>query len=157
MEEYRVGQLTKEMVITRLKALGDPCVAAAEIAKKTMVVGLTGSATVGAHTRQLVKEICHGTMVGLIMADQSLPKGACLLLRVAAEVSSDLSLNPEEMMTYAIEGIVELRRLSTVDQMEDIRKAVSRDFMGAGDVFRAALDKVEETLRASAEGAQTRR
>lgn len=155
MEEYRVGQLTKEMVITRLKALGDPCVAAADIAKKTMVVGLTGSSVVGANTRQLVKEICHGTMVGLILSDQSLPKGACLLLRVVAEVSSDLSMNPEDMMTYAIDGIVELRRLSTVDQMDEIRKAVARDFMGAGDVFRAALDKVEETIRASGAPVQT--
>ena len=140
VEEFKVGQLTKEMVVTRLKALGDPCAAAADVVKKTLIVGLKGASMVSEEHGRLISDVCQGGLVGLLLADQSVPKGAVLILHKTAETASELNLDPTEMMRWALKGMVEIKKLIKREELEDVRKAIAQEFMGAGEVFSSYME-----------------
>ena len=42
MEEFNLAQLTKEMVVTHLRSLEDPVLAAAEVVRSTILARLKG-------------------------------------------------------------------------------------------------------------------
>ena len=146
--DFNLQQLIKEMVVTRLKALDEPCAAAVEIAKKTLVIILKENTSLEFSKRQ-IEESCHGTMVGLLLAEQNLPKAAVLLLEMTGELATQLNLDPMEIMRSALEGIAHIRKLQTHQQIADIQKAISRNFMGAGEAFAALLaqEPSEQSVR----------
>ncbi len=139
MDEFQIGQLTKEMVIARLKTLGDPCAAAAEIAKKTLVIALKGCEPSDAG--KAVQDVCHGTMVGLLLCQQSLAKGSVLILEKVGEVASEYNLDPTGMMTWALRGLAGVRKLISREELSDIRHEIAKHFMGADEVFASIIDE----------------
>ena len=148
MEEFKVGQLTKEMVVTRLKALGDPCAAAADVAKKTLVIALKSiGPSPGTGAGRVVGEVCYGAMVGLLLTEQNLPKGATLILEKVAEAASELNLDPTEALTWALRGIADTRKLLDLGQVREIAEAIKRAFDGAGEAFMAMIEEDEAKTR----------
>ena len=126
------------MVVTRLMALGDPCAAAAEVGRKTLEVILKSNPAVDP-SRRLVEDVCRGAMVGLLLSEQNLPKGATLLVAMVLDVGHEFGLDPREVMVSALEGIARMSRFVTAEEMQRIRKAITLEFVEADALFGAIL------------------
>ncbi|MFH2204015.1 MAG: hypothetical protein ABIJ96_12925 [Elusimicrobiota bacterium] len=143
MERFNVGQLTKEMVVARLSELQDPCDAAAEVARKTIMIALQNAQTFEPEHKHSIIEICAGAMTGLVLREQNLPRGACCVLKKAYESAVLLNLDPTEVMELAIRGIVYVRKFTNSAQFREIENAVAAEFMGINEVFRKICEESE--------------
>lgn len=134
-EEFKIGQLTKELVAIKLKKMADPCATAANLVKQTLSVAMKGLKQGDAGQGELIEDACRGGITGLLLAEQNLGKGAVLILEAVAELSSELNLDPTEMMRSALKGIADMRRFLRTDQLYAIHRDIEMHFMGAGEVF----------------------
>src|SRR5271170_4458136 len=98
MEDFKISQLTKELVTARLKTMGDPSAAAGDIVKQTLQVALKGTKQGDSAFLDPIRDVCQGGMTGLLIAEQSLPRGAVRILEVVAELSTEFSLDPTRAM-----------------------------------------------------------
>ena len=150
-DEFKVGQLTKELVAIKLKRMDDPCAAAAELVKQTLGVALRAvapGAPEGAHA-QVVTDACQGGMTGLLLAGHELGRGAALMLEAVSELANHFQLDPTMMMEAGLKGIADMRRFANPDQLEDIRREVGRHFLGVEALFEEMLRRpVSEAERA---------
>jgi hypothetical protein len=142
MEPFRVGQLTKEMVATRLKALGDPCAAAADVVKKTLTICLKGTNGWSEPYCGVFADVCQGGLTGLLLSEQSLAKGATLILHAVAEVCSEQSLDAMDAMRCSLRGMARIKMIARAADIEDMRRAVRLEFMGAGEELDRQLEAV---------------
>ncbi len=143
MERFNIGQLTKEMVVTRLSELQDPCAAGAEIAKKTLLIALENAQTFEPEHKQSIVEICAGAMTGLLLSEQDVSHGAVCVLKKAYDAAVQLHLDPTEVMELALRGIIYTRKFLTPAQFADIQAAVTTEFMGVGEVFLRICEETE--------------
>ncbi len=134
-DQYNLGELTKEMVASRLKSLEDAPAVAAEIVKKTIVAGVQGTRHAGQSPQVSVQQICRGAVAGLLLIDKDLPKSAVCMLDKMAEASQEIQLAPEDLMTWAMEGIASMANVIPLDVQGRIRDAINDKYMGAGEVF----------------------
>jgi hypothetical protein len=139
MDKFQIGQLTKELVAIRLKAMADPCAAAASLVKKTLSVALKGRPADDPGNAGLITDACQGGITAMLLADQHLPKGASLLLEAVVELCNELNLDPAVSMKAALLGISDVRRFARPDQLHEIQREVESHFMGAGEAFADAL------------------
>ena len=144
MDDFKISQLTKELVVIRLRNMGDPCAAAAELVKKTLLVALKGLKTGEPQVAPIIRDACSGGMTGLLVAEQSLPKGAVKLLEAASEVAMEMGFDPMEAMQAALEGIAELYKVVTQEQLDDIRRELGQNFMGTNEAFSAICYALKE-------------
>ncbi len=143
MSKFNINQLTKEMVVARLSELRDPSEAAADIAKKTLLVTLKDVKELDQVYRRAVFDICQGMMVGLLLREQDLAKGAVRLLRKVGEVAVESHLDSTEMMELALRGIADLRRFVDSMRLGEVSSAVETEFMGAGLALGEMFRKVK--------------
>ncbi|OGR88482.1 MAG: hypothetical protein A3J74_07545 [Elusimicrobia bacterium RIFCSPHIGHO2_02_FULL_57_9] len=134
-EDFKIGQLTKELVAIKLKKMADPSATAANLVKQTLAVALKEIKPGSTGHHAVVEDACRGGITGLLLAEQNLGKGAVLILEAVAELSSELNLDPTEMMRSALNGIADMRRFLRPDQLYDIHREIELHFMGAGEVF----------------------
>lgn len=139
MKQFNIDQLTKEMVVARLSELGDPCTAASDVAKRTLLAALRGRDTFDAEGREIVTAVCQGAMTGLLLSEQDLVKGAVQLLHRVCEAATELHLDPTELMEHAMRGIVDIRRFAEREKLMAMSAAIETEFMGAGTVFSRIL------------------
>ncbi len=139
MEDFKIGQLTKELVAIQLKKMVDPCAAAAELVKKTLAVALKGAPLEDPNRSQMIVDACKGGITGLLLADQNLSKGAVLIVEAVAELSIEFNLDPAEAMKAALLGISDVHRFARADQLHDMGREIENHFMGAGQAFDEAL------------------
>lgn len=137
MEEFQIGQLTKELVAIRLKKMTDPCAAAADLVKKTLAVTLQN--TPPEHAAKVISDGCQGGITGLLLADQNLSKGAVLILEAVAELAAEHHVDPQEALKAALRGICDMRRFVRPDQLTEIQNEIEAHFDGAGQAFVDAL------------------
>ncbi len=138
--ETRFGQLTKEMVAEELRRLGDPCAAAALVVSKTLSAALDGPAALGQTSpEQVIEDAVKGAMTALLLADQSLTRGAILVLEAVAEASGERQIDPTAGMLAGLRGIADLRRFVEPDRMDSIRLEIEAHYHGAGDAFNQFL------------------
>lgn len=135
-EEFKVGQLTKELVAIRIKKLEDPCGAAADLVKQTIVVALKARPI---EAEKVVGDACCGGLQGLYLADHDLSRGAVLMLEAVGEAANETMLDPTELMSYALKGFARLNRLATPEQLQAMREDLERAFHGCGQAFADAL------------------
>lgn len=145
MDDFKIGQLTKEMVVVRLKNMGDPCAAAAEVLKKTLLVALKDTKPGDSGYVRVIREACEGAMMGLLVMEQNLPVGAVRMLEAIGEASAELNLDPAAMMEGGLEGIADMHRFLTGDQMDAIHHEIDTSLMGAGDAFYAVCSSLAQT------------
>lgn len=150
MENFRLGQLTKELVAAKLRAMDDPCTAAAGIVRATVHVALAAPLD-PAGQGQVIEEACKGGVTGLLLAEQNLAKGAVAILRHVAEVAGERHVDPTLAMESALRGIADLKRFVLPERMEELKNAVDAEFMGAGEFLRLALAAKAKEETASVE------
>ena len=144
-DEFKVGQLTKELVAIQLKKMADPCATAANLVKQTISVAFKGIKPGEAGHVNIVEDACRGGVTGLLLAEQNLAKGSILILEAVSELSSELNMDPTEMMRSALKGIADMRRFLRPDQLLAIHREIELHYMGAGEVFSQFLQTISET------------
>lgn len=137
MDELRIHQLTKEMVAEELRLLGDPCVTAAGVVRRTLTAALQNPPD-GTAAERIIEDAVKGAMTALLLAEQSLPRGAMQVLGAVLDASS-ATIDPSVAMRAALKGVADLRRFADVDRIEEVRLEIDRHYMGAGEVFSAFL------------------
>lgn len=154
MDDFRIGQLTKEMVAAKLKAMADPCAEAAALVRRTVTVALEGYKPGDAGGREkLVEEACQGAMTALLLAEQSLSKGAALILQAVLDIAQEQELDLTLATFAALRGIADMHRFAAPAQMDEIRKELEGRFMGSGEAFAYTL----ETIKAQSQGQQAQK
>lgn len=136
METFNLGQLTKEMVASRLSELEDPCAVAAKVLEKALYSALRSAKEFGPAQKAMISEVCHGALTGILLRHQSLPHGAVEILTAVCSVAQRLDLDPTEMMTRAIRGMARIRTVASKDALHEIPHALETRFMGAGELFK---------------------
>ena len=146
MGDFKVGQLAKELVVGRLRDLPNPCMVAAEVVKRTLLVALKDG---GAPDWKVIEDACQGGMTGLLLTEQDLAKGAVLILTSVADIATDLHLDPSEAMHAALRGLADIRRFAGSEKLLQIRDAIEARYMGVGEAFATILKSapVEGTER----------
>lgn len=127
-------KLARDITSDRLKALDNADVAAAEIAAKIIV-----SAVKNTQQRQdphlTVTAVCRGVMAGILLIEKDLPMAAGELLLCMGHLAQELHLDPQEMMTWCMEGISGVAVMANEQTRLAIRNKIDEKFMGAGAVF----------------------
>ncbi len=138
MEGYDFEKLTREIVVSQFGSLADKAPeAAAEMARKTLVTSLQGTAA-KQDPHLTVAAVCRGLLGGLLFINQDLPSTVTRVLRALGEVAADVHLSPEDLMTWAMEGFAAVAVVAGAEAQSAIESAIEQDFMGAGGVFVAA-------------------
>lgn len=149
MEGYDFEKLTREIVVSRFGPLAERAPeAAAEVARKTLVTTLRGTAS-RQDPRLTVVAVCRGLLSGLLLINQDLPAASTRVLRELAGVAADVNLSTEDLMTWAMEGFAAVALMAGPDAQSAIAAAIGSEFMGAGDVFSEACARVRAQGAAS--------
>jgi len=141
MEWFNVGQLTKEMIITRLAEITDPVEASVQVLEKTLLITLKDIYQLTPGHRQLVVAACQGTMTALLLKELNLARGSVIILQRVNAVAHTLNLDPTDMMKLALHGIAHVRRGVTTQQIQQIGSAIDMEFMGAGEIFNSLCNR----------------
>lgn len=141
MEDFKINQLTKELVNARLRTLEDPCAAAAELVRETLEVALKGLKPGAIAESRVVEDASQGAMTGLLLNDGNLPRGAVLILERVCDLASKLNLDQPELMRSAMRGIADMRRFVRAEMLAEIRFAIEARFHGAGLAFEQLCDQ----------------
>ena len=134
-DRFNFGQLTKEMIVSRLRDIQDAPAVAAEIAKKTIVAGVKSTQSSAQSPQETVQEICSGTMSGLLLIEKDLPRGAVEILRCLAEAAQELHIDPSELITWAMQGIAKITPFVTPEMRLNICCAIEEAYQGTGEIF----------------------
>jgi hypothetical protein len=137
MDDFKISQLTKELVSARLRGLEDPCAAASDLVRSTLEVALKGLPPGTIAESRVVEDACQGAMTGLLLNDQNLVRGAVVILEKVADLASALNLDQPEMMRSALRGIADMQRFVRPEMLAEIRYAIEARFHGAGLAFEA--------------------
>lgn len=137
--DYDFEKLARAITSDRLKDLDNAPAAAAEIASKIII-----SAVNSTQSRQdphlTVAAVCRGVMSGILLIEKDLPQTAGQLLLIAAHLAQELHLDPQELMTWSMEGISDVAVLASEQVRAAIRDQIDEKFMGAGAVFGQLCD-----------------
>ena len=139
MDELRIVQLTKEMVAEELRLLGDPCAAAANVVRKTLLAAFQGAAPGDTPPTRVIEDAVKGAMTALLLADHSMTRSSILVVEAVMDVATKRDLDPTESMRAALKGLADLRRFVDPARMDDIRLEIEAHYMGAGEVFMEYL------------------
>ena len=136
MDNFKIAQLTKELVASRIKGAKDPEVVAADLVKETLGVALKAPPSSGDPSREaVIEEACRGGITALVLAEADLREGAVLTIAAVAELSTELDLDPTAAMQGALKGIADLQRFVPAEQLIEVGKAIESRFMGAGAAY----------------------
>ena len=146
MDELRIGQLTKEMVAEELRLLGDPCAAAAAVLRKTLTAALAPDDAAA----RVIDDAVKGAMTALLLADQSLSKGALMALEAVLDVAGAKQVDNELAMRSALRALADLRRFVEPARIDELRLALEMKYMGTSEVFteflRAPLPEAQKPI-----------
>lgn len=131
--EFDFEKLGKEIVVSKFAGVADPYALAGEAAHKIAVAAVT-STRGRQEPRLTVSAVCRGVASGMVLLEKDLPKTAVALLTQMAVVAQETNLDPAECMTWAMEGLAPVAKLSP-GGADPVRSAIDEQFMGAGEVF----------------------
>ena len=75
----------------------------------------------------------------MLLADQSVARGAILVVEAVMDTAAKRDLDPTESMSAALKGLADLRRFVDPSRIDDIRLEIESHYMGAGEVFKEYL------------------
>lgn len=135
-EEYDFEKLAREIVAGTLPQAepGKAPEAAAAVAKQALVSGIHGT-KLKQEPRVTVRAVCRGVMGGALLAGASLPETAALLLAEVGSLADATALDPQDLMTWSMEGIAQAVSVAGVEVQGKVQDAIEARFMGAGTVF----------------------
>jgi hypothetical protein len=143
-DEFRVGQLTKELVALKLKELQNPCAVAAGLVRQTITVALKARPE---EAEKVVIEACYGGMQGLLLADQDLACGAVLIMGAVCEGAGDVGGDPTALMMFALTGIARFTKFIEHEKIVDISHSLEKRYQGVGVAFSEALSREAEVQK----------
>lgn len=146
MEDFKVGQLTKELVAIQLKKMEDPCAVAAGLVCKTLRLAIKPGET-GAG--KVIEDAVRGGMQGLLLSGGDVPRGGILVLEAVGELAVELQLDPTETLKSALLGLARLRPVLLQEQLDELKAGVEAHFLGAGEVFAGLLAEQPDPDRPS--------
>lgn len=147
--QFKVGQLMKELVSAELRNSPEPCLLAAQTIRKTLYVALKAPSPGAGAASTVIEDAVRGGLQGLILADFDVAKGGINTLREMAALAQDLGLDPMETLMSAMRGMASLKRLTPPEQMDRLRLAIEQEFHGAGEAFLTLLHQVPDPGRAA--------
>lgn len=135
MDELRLVQLTKEMVAEELRLMGDPCLAAANVVRKTLDAAFLSTAPEDFKPETVIEDAVKGAMTALLLADHSMTRGSILIVEAVVDIADKRHLDPTMSMSAALKGLADLKRFVDPARLDDIRLEIDAHYMGAGEVF----------------------
>lgn len=121
MEKFNLAQLTKEMVVTQIRNMTDPITLAAEIVRGTLIARLKDRNASDHDVQEAVIEICRGAMIGMLLTDCSLARGAAALLESVERAAGTAGVDPELTVVAALRGLADSKRFVQPETIEAIR------------------------------------
>lgn len=135
---YDFEKLAREITASKLKDAGEKVAeSAAQVAKDMLTSSLksTGSKQ---DPKITVVAVCRGVLGGLLLNGQPLDGPCVAVLNVMADVSHTVTVTPEDLMTWAMQGFAEIAAMAGPEASHTIESAIESSFMGAGAVFAQA-------------------
>lgn len=136
--DYDFEKLAKEIVISQLRDSPNAPQAAAQVAHKIVVTAVLNT-RVRQDPHLSVSSVCRGIMGGMLILEKDMPATAVALLNQMATIAQESSLDPSDCMTWAMEGIAIVCKISSSNVSNLVREAIEENFMGAGTVFDELL------------------
>ncbi len=137
VDDYNLEKLAQQIVVERLANIGDAPDGAGQVARQ-----MVSKAVMGTQERQAPREtvaaVCRGLMSGMLLLNQDLPRTAVAILSQMGAAAASTHQDPADLMTWAMEGIAPVVKLSGETAFEAVQLAVESAFMGAGQAFVAA-------------------
>lgn len=134
--QFKVGQLTKELVAMNLKEVQNPCAEAAWLVRQTIVVALKAKPD---EARSIVSDACYGGLQGLLISDQDLSCGALMILSALCGGSAEIPVDAALMRRYCIEGLARISKFVSGQDLTAISRALEKRQQGAGQSFSDAV------------------
>ncbi|MBI4677902.1 MAG: hypothetical protein HY748_10000 [Elusimicrobia bacterium] len=132
--QYDFEPLSREIVVNRLRDADDPCRAAAKTARDIILPAL--KATLPAQEPRITAyQVCRGVTTGILAISKDVPETALAILEMTAEIAAEGSLEPADLMTWAMEGIASVMYLAGPEIRSAVHSAIEGRFMGAGAIF----------------------
>lgn len=138
-DEFKISQLTKELVAMNLKERQNPCAVAAGVVRQTIDVALKARPH---EARRVVSDACYGGLQGLLLAEQDLACGVLLILSAVQGRAGELEPSAAEMRSYCIEGFARIAKFVSREDLAAICRALERRHQ-AGQAFTDALSAQE--------------
>ncbi len=135
MEKFNLAQLTKEMVVSQIRNIADPTRLAAEVVRGTLIARLKGYDKPDDEVQEAVIEICRGAMIGMLLSDCPMDRGAATLLLVVESAAKTAGLDPEMVQVAALRGIADSKRFLQEDVLAKIRARLKLARPGSEHVF----------------------
>ncbi len=139
MDDYNLEKLAKEIVVERLANIADAPDGAGQVARQIVTKAVTGTQARQA-PRETVTAVCRGLMSGMLLLNQDLARTAVAILSQMGAVAEATHQDPAELMTWAMEGIAPIAKLSGQTSCEAVEQAIETAFMGAGRAFASVRD-----------------
>ncbi|MFH1725135.1 MAG: hypothetical protein ABII00_11020 [Elusimicrobiota bacterium] len=135
MEAFNLAQLTKEMVVKSIRALGDPAQVAAGVLNGTLLARLKGRGLSNREVEEAVIETARGAMAGMVLMESSLPRGAAAILAILSKTARQAGVNEPLVVIAGIKGMADVRRFTTAETLDQISRRLEETRRGAGGVF----------------------
>lgn len=135
MEKFNLAQLTKEMVVSQIRNTADPTLVAAEVVRGTLIARLKGRPKSDHEVQEAVIETCRGAMVGMLLSDCPLDRGAAVLLTAVESAAKTAELDGEMVQIAALRGIADSKRFVVEDVLKKIRARLKTARPGSERVF----------------------
>lgn len=137
---YDFETLAREIAKARLPLAQDPAAEAAEIVHKVVVAGVL-STKVRQDPRATIAAACRGVLAAAALLDLNLPAASVAILKRTAEFARELPVDPGDLMTWSMEGLAAIARVSGPETASKIDDAIEAELHGAGAVFRRLCER----------------
>ncbi len=137
---------TQEFVLQNIQGAPDAVEAASRAADEMIsaAVRKTKDKPGAIPQDEIVREVCHGAMKGMLLADLDLPLGAVTLIGSMAEVAQEIHVDPGQLLTWSLEGVARLASGVPREKINEIGQAIDAKFMGTAEIFRDLCRKYNQ-------------
>ena len=142
MDDFNLEKLAQQIVIERFEKVADVAEGAGQVARKIVTQAVTGTLA-RQSPRISVTAVCRGLMSGMLLLNQDLPRTAVAILSQMGVVAEATHQDPADLMTWAMEGIAPIAKLSGQTSCEAVEHAIEAAFMGAGRAFASIRDTAD--------------
>src|SRR6185295_17743613 len=108
-EDFKIDELTEEIVIHRVEGAADPFGEAANVVKSTLSASLKSSRIGTRHFPVAVRHACRGAMAAFLVCRHDPSQGAVALIDGVLELAYAEDLDATLALHGALEGVADLQ------------------------------------------------
>lgn len=109
--------------------------AGAALTVPIMCQQISNAARMNKDPRPAVVAVCRGSMHAVLLGAQSVPDTAVALMEALPNISLMMSVGPEDLMSWVMEGIADVTPMAGVEVRDALRTKIEEKFMGASSIF----------------------